>query len=304
MKYLPLFLLLNFLFISCADKNNEIKISDAVEDDIGNIFIVDTIPSTIITLAPNLTEMIYFLGLEEKLIGNTLFCNFPPEANEVEKIGDLLNINYEKILALKPDIILMTVEGNTIDAYDKLKSLGLSVFVSNPKNYYGIKKTVSDLGSIFRIEEKVDRIISEWTETILLIKQESKIREGKTGMFLVSVAPIMLAGANTFLDELITSTGLINIASDAIVKYPVFSREEIVNRNPDYIIIAADNLNIEEKLISHYSEWKTLKAIKEDNIIAVDPDLFLRPGPRFITAVSTLHKLLKENERIEYYLDK
>lgn len=285
-----------FLFVSCTEEKNEIIDTNYIEDDIGNLFLADSIPSSIITLAPNLTEMIYYLGLEEKLIGNTLFCNYPPASNEIEKVGDLLSFNYEKIVSLKPDLILMTVEGNTKDAYEKLTGFGLNVFVSNPRNYNGIKKTIIDLGKIFRIENKAEVIIEEWTDITSNIKEEVKTRKDKTAMFLVSVAPVMLAGSDTFLDELLKTCGLFNIASDAVVSYPVFSREEILRRNPDYIIIAAEDENIKEKLLAHYNEWNSLTAIKENNTIAVDPDTFLRPGPRFVEAVLTLHNLLKAKE--------
>ena len=90
------------------------------------------IPRRIITLAPNLTEMIYDLGLENKLVGNTLYCDYPEAAKKIEKVGNLLTVNFEKIVTLKPDLVLITVEGNTKETYDKFHQLGIKIFVSNP----------------------------------------------------------------------------------------------------------------------------------------------------------------------------
>ena len=247
-------------------------------DDLGIEFKIESVPKRVITLAPNLTELVFELGEGKSIIGNTLYCNFPDSANYAQKVGDLLTINLEKILELKPDIIFLTVEGNTKESYDKLIELGQKVFVSNPKNFKGIKKSLMDIGKIFKKDKHAAKIISKWNSRFTLVKS------------LVSNAlqPIMLAGKDTYINEFLTVCNLKNIADDSDVSYPVFSREQVLKRDPDYIIYSDGMNEDEESMKNAYPEWKDLSAIKNGNIIFIDADLYFRPGPRFILALEDL----------------
>ena len=287
-RYILLPLLLALVLISCSTKNKKVNSENQIKDDLGNVLTIDNIPERIITLAPNLTEIVYFLDLEKYLVGNTLYCNYPPAAQKVEKVGDMLTFNYEKILTLKPDFIFITVEGNTKETYNKFKELGLKIFVSNPRNFEGIKKTITDFGKIFRIEKKAENKIAEWDSTISRIRNFISKKPKQTAMYCVELQPVMLAGKNTFINEFLDFCGLKNIAEDSPLNYPVFSREEILERNPDYIIIPTgrdENISDIETL---YPEWKNLKAIKNKNVLFVDRDLYSRPGSRFVEAVEDL----------------
>lgn len=284
-------------FASCSKENNPVQNGVSVKDDLGAVHRFEKIPQRIITLAPNLTEMIYDLGLEKKLAGNTLYCDYPEAANKIEKVGNLLTVNYEKIVTLKPDLVLITVEGNTKETYDKFHQLGIKIFVSNPRNYEGIKKTYSDLGKIFQIEETVNNKIAVWDSTLARISVSAKNYIQKSAMFVIDLKPLMLAGKNTFLNELLQICGLKNIAGDSPVNYPMFSREEILKRDPDYIIYPAGGDDSISKIKNAYPEWSRMKAIKNNNVIFVDWNLYSRPGPRFTDAVNDLFTRLHPLEK-------
>ncbi|MCX7876423.1 MAG: helical backbone metal receptor [Melioribacteraceae bacterium] len=292
MKKFSVFLLL-FILISCTDKQNFNYDGNVIIDDLGNKFSFTNSPQKIISLAPNITEMIYSLNLEKHLVGNTIYCDYPNEAKNIVKVGDMLTFNFEKIVSLKPDLIFITVEGNTKETYDKFKELGLKVFVSNPRNYEGIKKTYSDISKIFNINSNL--VIAKWDSIINKIKISS-VNLNKSAMFVVQLSPLMIVGPNTFLNEYLTICGLKNIASDSPLNYPIFNREEIVKRNPDLIIFPTDGSDSIEKIISVYPEWKNLKAIKNNNVIFVDRDLFTRPGPRFVEGVEKLFNQVHQSE--------
>jgi iron complex transport system substrate-binding protein len=281
-------ILLLVLAISCSNKNQEKLNGHSITDDLGNSFVFSVPPKTIITLAPNLTEMIYDLGLGKQLVGNTTFCDYPHEAKSVTKIGDMLTFNFEKIVLLKPDIVFITVAGNTKETYDKFRELGIKIFVSNPTSYEGIKKTYLDLGKIFGIEEVAKKKIARWDSTVNSISSESKHLPQQTVMFLVDLKPAMLAGKNTFLNQYLTLCGFKNIAEDSPMNYPMFSREDILRRNPDYIIYMAGKEETISTIKNAYPEWSQLKAVKNNRIILVDRDLYPRPGPRFIVALNDL----------------
>ncbi len=287
-KYI-LFLFLTLIAFSCGKQLKEKPDKkNFITDALGNKFELSQPPERIITLAPNLTEMVFELGAGEKLVGNTLFCNYPDEAKSVEKIGDMLTVDYEKIVTLHPDLIFITKEGNKKNIYQKLISLKQKVFVSDPKSYADIKETFLKMGKILGEEQTALQKIKAWDRLIDSVKNEVKNSTTGSVMFLVSVKPIMLAGKNTFIDEILSICGLQNIADSSSLRYPVFSREEIVKKNPDYIILFASKNLKAENVKNAYPEWKELNAVKNNNIIFVDPDLFARPGPRFAKAVEFL----------------
>ena len=291
------FLLLVFTITACSNKTGDnIKSTYSIHDDLGNLITFEKVPKTVITLAPNLTEMIYQLGLGKKLIGNTIYGNYPPEAKKVTKVGDILSINYEKIVSLSPDIILMTVEGNSKSSYEKLKGLGEKIFVSNPRNYKGIKKTFLDIAEIFKITGRAQKKIAEWDNELNKIKKSFSKSKKRTAIFIVSLTPLMPAGKSTFLNEFMKFTGLKNIVADSNISYPIFSREEVLKLNPDFIICRKNKNNSVKFLTDVYPEWKDLKAVKFKHVIFVDPDLYFRPGPRFIKALSDLAVKIKKEE--------
>ena len=289
-KYFLFTLLL--IVVSCANHQQEKQKSFTVKDDLGNSISFNTTPQRIITLAPNLTEMIFDLRLENELVGNTRYCDYPEAARQVEKVGDMLTFNFEKIVTLKPDIVFITVEGNTKETYDKFRELGIKIFVSNPRTFTGIKKTYLDLGKIFGVEEKAKRIVAGWDSLVTNISRESKNYPEASAMFLIDTKPVMLAGKNTFINEYLEICRLKNIAADSPLNYPMFSREEILRRNPDYIIYPASNNEDFSSVIKIYPEWKNLKAVKNHHVLFVDRNLFTRPGPRFVQAVGILFNLL------------
>lgn len=293
MRIIKLLLLLVFV-AGCSNPGNKTpSVSDTIVDDIGVKVTIKPVPQRVITLAPNLTEMIYALGEGNKLVGNTTYCNFPSQAKSVEKVGNMLTVDYEKIVSLKPDLIFMTVVGNSKNSYDKLKDLGMTVFVSNPKTFSGINKTFLDMGKIFNREKFAKEKISQWDSVINNIKNKNSGIRNNKAMFLVSLRPIMLAGENTFINEIIETAGMKNIASDTKVNYPVYSREEVLKKNPDYIILFRNKNLTAKDVKTAYEEWSELNASKQNHIIFVDPDLFARPGPRYYLAVEFLYNKIQ-----------
>ncbi|MDD5609561.1 MAG: cobalamin-binding protein, partial [Ignavibacterium sp.] len=292
-KIVPVFFLV--LVYSCGDTNTPYKISDSkyIVDDLGNNFSIEKTYERIVSLAPNLTEMVFELEAGELLVGNTTYCNYPPEADSVSKVGDLLSINYEKIVELNPDLILITVEGNSKNSYEKLKNLGFDVFVSNPRDYQGIKKSFKDIASIFHKDTLAETIIEHWDKKISKIEEAANSTSIKDALFVISVNPIMTAGTSTFVNEYLKFCGIKNAAEESQVNYPVFSREEILLINPSLIVTSVhDNLFLKD-VLELYPEWKELYAIKNNAVVYVDADLYFRPGPRFVIALSELSEKLR-----------
>ncbi|MBN1299584.1 MAG: cobalamin-binding protein [Melioribacteraceae bacterium] len=288
---LPYIFLIYISLTSCGEEK-PFHVKESITDDMGYEHKFEKIPQRVVTLAPNLTEIIYELGAEDKLIGNTTYCNYPPSADTVAKVGDLLSINYEKLVTLNPDLIFITVEGNNKETFDKIKSFGLDVFISNPRNFEGIKKTYLDFAKIFNLTEPALQKINGWNAVVDSIKQASSKRTGFLTLFLVSIKPMMAAGKNTFINEFIEFSNLQNLVSDSITNYPFLSREKVLKSNPDIIIHTQhgydNNLSIDEL----YPEWADIKAVRNNMVFYVNPDIYFRPGPRFVEALKDLNRII------------
>ncbi len=225
-------------------------------------------------------------------MGNTKYGNYPDSAKNITNVGDLLTVDLEKIVLLNPDLIFITVEGNSKSDYQKLLDLGMKVFVSNPRNFSGIKKTLSDMAKIFNKEKLADSLINNWNIRIDKVKNTHHLIISKKVLFLISINPIFTVGGNSFINEILTFSGLKNIYADSKINYPVLNREEIVKRNPDYILLYKTNRNEINKLLEIYPEWNTLSAVINNRVFFIDADLFSRPGPRFVDAVEELNRLV------------
>jgi len=284
-------LIILLLLIKLPGQENQNKTISLI-DDLGTTVDLSSPPSKVISLAPNITEMIYQLNVENKLVGNTTYGYYPEEAKHVAKVGDILTFNYEKIIELNPDLIFITVEGNQKTAYERLLDLGFKVFVSNPRDYTGIKKTFTDLGKIFGKEELAKSKIGKWDSTYISIKTESSKLQQQTVMILVELNPIMIAGKNTFINGYIKTCNMKNFAEDVDMNYPVFSREVVLERDPDIIVYPSSGKETISTLTEMYPEWKELTAVKTGKVFFVDRDLYFRPGPRFIDALSDFYERL------------
>jgi len=288
-------LLSALLIFACSEKPKTSKTdANIFIDDKGYEVKIDGIPQKIISLAPSLTEAIYSLGADKYLVGNTQYCDYPEAAKSVTKVGDMLKTDFEKILQLNPDLIFVSMEGTTKEAYDRLIELGFTVYISNPRDFAGIKKSYTNLSKIFHLEEKAVLDTAAWNIVVDSIKTKAKQFKGISAMFLVSADPLMVAGKNTFINKYLKDCSITNIAEDLPQNYPILSREEVLDKNPDYIFVANDHGLNPDNIKNLYPEWINITAIKENNIIVIDPNLFYRPGPRFPVALTTLYESIKK----------
>lgn len=293
MKYQKhLLFLLTIILIACKEEPKNVDIKNFVTDDLHKKIEINEPPERVITLAPNLTELVFELGFGDRIVGNTSYCNYPDSSKKIRNVADLLTVNLEEISMLKPDLIFITTEGNSKSDYSKLVDLGYKVFVSNPRHYNGIKKTMLDMGKIFNKVDYAESIVNNWEERIEIVKSNHDKLVYKSVMFLISTNPIFSVGKKSFVHQILTYAGLENITSDSEISYPMYNREELLVRNPDYILLYETNNNDVNALLDAYPEWHTISAIVNERVFYVNADLYSRPGPRFVDAVEDLYKLI------------
>lgn len=288
-KIYPLILLIFLLCFSCKSGSQDTNVKITYTDDIGNQLTLDKKPGKIVSLAPGITETIYFLKLDSLLYGVTDYCNYPPEAKKKKSVGDMLSPNLEVISQIKPDIVFMTIEGNTKNTYQAIKNLGINVYVSAPRNFPGIIKMMSDIQMLCGRGGEPERIKEDFIKNINRIGAAADSIK-KPALILVSVKPPVTFNKNTFLNDVFRSGGFGNLYENEPADYPVLNYEDILMKNPGYIMIISDTSEFNRKNL--YGEIKKnmeySDAVKNGKIFFLYEDIFSRPGPRIYEAVEKL----------------
>jgi len=248
-----------------------------------------------ISLAPSTTEILFALGLDNEIAGVSSYCNYPPKAKTKESVGNFSNPNIEKILFLKPDYIFCTgLEQAPI--VTELKRLGLKVYISDPRNIKELFESIGDIGKITQKDKEAENLIRDMqTQIDDITSQVKSIPENKRLKVFIEIFddPLTTAGRGTFIDELITMAGGINIAGDTKRAYTIFSQEEVIKRNPDCIIIAYMGRKNPEKLMLERFAWDSISAVKNNRLYNdIDPDTLLRPGPRVVLGLKEIYARL------------
>jgi len=243
----------------------------------------------IISLGPAITEDIYLLGKGDNIVGNTIYCNRPKEAKYKEKVGNVIDVNVEKIYSLRPDIVFATNLTNPKNV-KKLKELGIRVEVfSYPKNFNQLCEQFLKIGEIIGEKEKAEEIIKEVRKEIEKIKEKTKNMGKNKVLVQIGTKPLWVAGEDTFIGEMVKFSG-----GDNIIKGEggIYSIEEIIKKNPEIIIITSMGIDTEEEKKT-WQKYKMIDAVKNNKIFVVDSDKVCSPTPlTFLEVVKELYEIL------------
>jgi len=248
-----------------------------------------------ISIAPSTTEILFALGLDEEIIGVSSYCNYPEEAKTKNKVGDFSRPNIEEILSLRPDYIFCTgLEQASVVV--ELRRLDLKVYVVDPANTKELLGSIREIGKITGKEKEAESLIKNMEAEIEKVTSQVKsIPFNKRPKVFIEIwnEPLMTAGKGSFIDELLTLAGGINIASDARQAYSIFSAEEVIKRNPDCIILTYMTRERPLKLIGERFGWKEISAVENNRLYNdINSDILLRPGPRIVEGLKEIYKRL------------
>lgn len=267
--------------------------SSKLIDEVGREVLLNFPPKRIVSLAPNITEILFSLGLDEEIVGVTIHCNFPEKVKTKPKIGSYINVDFEKIVSLKPDLIIATAVGNTRDMVERLEKLGFPTYVIFPKKIQDIMKSISNIGNIVNREKQANEIVQIMQKRLNKVKELTKGLPRPKVFLQIGEAPMVTVGKGSFGDDLINLSGGENIAGSEKEMYPRLAMEEIIKRSPEVIIISTMNPKGNyQKIIINWSRWKTIPAVKNRRIHLIDSDLIDRPSPRIIDGLETMAKII------------
>jgi len=249
------------------------------------------LPETIVSLAPSITEILYALELDERLIGVTTYCNYPEAAKTKTKVGTFSDPDIERIVSLQPGVVFASALAQ--EPVDKLTEAGISVVVIDPQDIAEVMDAVRLVGRTAGVESKAEAVVGELQGELQAI--QAKLRDISPEEFPLVYyevwhEPIMTAGPGTFIDAIIEAAGGINLAGDTAVPWPSYSAEAILSKNPAYIVIGHSGQTPEAVLAR--SGWQVTAAVQNRRVKALDPDIFSRPGPRVVTAVRLLAEFI------------
>jgi len=246
----------------------------------------------VVSFAPSLTEILFELGAGDLLAGRTARCNSPAEAGNAEIIGEYMRPDLERVMFLKPDLILTTKTGARKGIVVRFEKLGIPVFVSDSK----------DIVAIFDLIEKVGELLGRQDESkALSARLRSRQRalqeilvglKKPTVLFVVGLKPLIVAGGKSFVGSLVREAGGKNIAEDSFLPYAKFSIEEVIKKDPDLIVVLNKECAGEKDCLEEWKRFSILKAVKNDRVYYLDADLLARPSPRIVEALEKLATIL------------
>lgn len=262
-------------------------------DQTGRKIRVPIKPQRVVALAPSITEIIYALECQDRLKGATRFSDYPEAAQSIPKVGSYVYLDLEKIVALNPDVCIAIKDGNPISVVDRLKALDIPVFAVNPRGLDTVMQAIGHIGKLMGAEKRANQIITDMQARIAKVESEvSQIEKRPRVFFQIGISPIVSAGSDTFIHELIVKAGGRNIAGK-YTSYPRFSKEEVLELAPDILIITSmARKEVFERIKAEWEKWDQIPAVANDRVYLADSNLFDRPTPRLVDALEKLVELI------------
>jgi len=262
-------------------------------------------PERIVSLSPNLTHMIYALGELDKVVGVTLYTDFPPQAKSLPKVGGWINPNYEAILALKPDLVILMKDQDTIFGA-QIRKLGLKTLVTDSNDSVSdILKTILYLGNILGREAEAERIVSDMKSTIDKIKKETAGAPRKKVLLVVGRNPgtledIYVIGRNNYINELIEIAGGVNAVENGRLSIKI-TKEAILTLDPDVIIeINHEKLDKEAEILGTWSTLAQSRAVRSGEVYILPSTVVLHPSQTIVEGARVLTDVLHPEPRDKY----
>ncbi len=267
----------------------------SVVDDAGRAVEVTGVPERIISLAPSNTEILFALGLGDKVVGVTDFCDYPEEAQEIERVGGI-EPNLEKIVDLEPDLVLYIGGAAQLEKTQTMKDLGLTVLVLAPLDIEGIFADIELVGRATGTEDETANLVSELRARMdeVLSRVAPVERHPLVFYELDATDPTRpwTAGPGSFIDALITMAGGVNLGASAEMEWAQFSTEEIIAQDPEIIILGDANYGVTVESVEERPGWGVMTAVKEGAIYPIDDTLVSRPGPRIVDGLEELARII------------
>lgn len=243
-------------------------------------------PSRIVSLAPNITEILYELGLGDRVVAVTDYCDYPPAVKAKPRVGGFTNPSLEAVVGAKPDLVILTDDGNPRVIYNRLRDLGIPCHVFKPRRLRELPGGIRELGAVLGVGKEASALAARIEKDMAALERKARQKRAlppKSALFIIQPEPIVVAGPGTLIHEAFGILGIRNAAADGKDKYPKFSLEEIISRNPDYLL-AGQGFMSGGGIERLKDRLHMLPAVREGRICVVTERLY-RLSPRAVGGI-------------------
>jgi iron complex transport system substrate-binding protein len=264
-----------------------------LRDSLGRKVEVPAAPERIVSLAPSITEIIYFLGLGDRLVGVTKFSYFPEQARGKPNVGAYTDINIEKVITLDPDLVIATADGNKREDIELLNRAGIPVYVVNPRRVHQILDAIERIGGICGIAHRARERVGSLQMRVTRVKEAVKAGNRPLVLLVINAKPLMSVNRRTTHHDLIELAGGRNLAADQPITYPRLNLEEVIRRGPEVIIISSmERRGEHEKIRRQWFRWTAIPAVQNRRVHVINSDLIDRAAPRIVKGLEEMAKLI------------
>jgi len=270
--------LLGAFIFSCAAR------AVSVVDDLGRTVELPTAAQRIVSLAPHITEDLFVVGAEAKIVGTSDYSDYPFAAREIRRVGGATTLDVEAILALRPDLVIAWASGGNRQAVEHLRELGLRVFISEPRTLEDIGSTLERFAQLTGSPSDAPQRYRRQLEKFYL-----RNRDARKQRFFYQLwdEPLLTVNGRHIISYALSACGLSNVFASLPILAPTVAREAVIAVDPDLVVVSAGE-GRHEDWIARWREWPAMRAVSERHIYTVPADSFGRSTPRFLDAVEDL----------------
>jgi iron complex transport system substrate-binding protein len=268
-------------------------------DETGRHVAVPVEVHRIVALAPNLAEIVYALGAQDRLVAVSNFSDSPPAAKSKPHVGMPMNPNLEAIVAAHPDIVLVTTEGNRRETADELARLGIAVYATNPHSVEGTLESIEHIGGVIGATVQAESVVANLRQRLNALQSKLANVPVARVFFVVGESPLISLGEHTFIADALRYAGAQSVVRTK-QDWPQIGLEEVVRLNPDYLVFASSGFGGEDSTVKQLAVlrseagWRELAAVREGRVVVVSDEIDL-PAPGLIDAIEKLARQLHPN---------
>jgi iron complex transport system substrate-binding protein len=264
----------------------------AVLDDSRHFVAVPTGITRVVTLAPNLTEIVFAVGAGDRLVGNTTYCDYPAAAKQIAKVGDTLQPSVERIIALRPQLILVST-ASQLEAFTKqLDAQGIAVFVTDPHDLEAVLRSIKTIGDLLNESERAAQLVGDLRVRITAVEERVKDTRPVKVFYQLSAEPLYTAGRDSFVTDLIRRAGGVSVTRDVPGAWPRYSAESAIAAQPEAIIMATAESMGGSSNAGVASSLSKSPAATGGRVYKVNGDYVSRPGPRLVDGLEQIARAL------------
>lgn len=262
-----------------------------VTDEAGRRVALPVEIDRIVSLAPNLTEIVYAVGAGDRLVGDTTYCDYPEPAKNVAKVGDTMHPSIERIIALKPQIVLIST-ASQLEAFTKqLDEQKIAVYVTNPRSLDELFRSIETLGDLFGNHNRASKLVGDLRRRAAAVEAAAKTARPVRVFYQVSDSPLYTIGSDAYLTDLIRRAGGVSVTGDVPGAFPRYSDEAALAARPEAIILpTGGSMGSANSTVA--TALKNSPAVLNNRVFKVNEDHLQRPGPRLVDGLEEMARAL------------